>query len=84
MRRVLAALAALAAAVAYVFSRKAKDAKTEAKQQEKRAERAEAGRDQHRRTDEALANVEQKHRGEQKDGEKRLANGRRDHLDGVW
>lgn len=82
--RALAILLAIVSAVALFFGLRSKQLKVEAEADKQRADAAEAVNDAHRLTDDALRTTEERHRTEQFDSEKRLAEGKRDHLEEHW
>jgi uncharacterized protein HemX len=84
LNKFLAILATIAAALAVFFGVRSKQFKAEAARDRQSAEIVDAVNATNQRANEALHETEQRHRQEQIDSDKRLASGKRDHLEEHW
>lgn len=84
LNRLLAVLTTIAAALAVLFGMRSKQFKAEAARDRQNAEIADAVNATNQHVNEALRETEQRHRQEQIDSDKRLADGQRDHLEKNW
>lgn len=84
LNKALAILAGAAAFLAAFFGLRSKQHQAEAERDRQRAETAEAASATHQRIDQGRAELERLHREQQADIERRLDQGKRDHMEEHW